>query len=135
MQALHTAKTMRNLPPRLLPFAIAPNKAHRANGVFQVVSFLLVSGHYPAAQFPSRLVVLIFAPSLVPVFVIQDTATEAVRWFNDIQGVGRIVPDQDLAHFRAIQATSFNPLKEEQEVTFDVAIGARRASTGNIYMT
>jgi CspA family cold shock protein len=59
-----------------------------------------------------------------------------VKWFNESKGFGFITPDgggKDLfAHFSEIQGNGFKTLKENQRVTFDVAMGPKGEQAKNI---
>jgi CspA family cold shock protein len=59
-----------------------------------------------------------------------------VKWFNESKGFGFITPDgggKDLfAHFSEIQGSGFKSLKENQRVTFDVAMGPKGEQAKNI---
>jgi CspA family cold shock protein len=59
-----------------------------------------------------------------------------VKWFNEAKGFGFITPDgggKDLfAHFSEIQGNGFKSLKENQRVTFDVAMGPKGEQAKNI---
>ncbi len=63
-------------------------------------------------------------------------STGTVKWFNESKGFGFIQPDDggdDLfAHFSAIQARGFKTLKENQKVSFDVAVGPKGKQATNI---
>ena len=58
-----------------------------------------------------------------------EVATGTVKWFNDAKGFGFITPEaggEDLfAHFREIQGTGFNTLKEGQRVQFEIRKGPK----------
>ena len=62
--------------------------------------------------------------------------TGTVKWFNESKGFGFITPDNggdDLfAHFSAIQARGFKTLRENQKVSFDVAVGPKGKQATNI---
>jgi CspA family cold shock protein len=63
-------------------------------------------------------------------------STGTVKWFNESKGFGFITPDgggKDLfAHFSEIQGNGFKTLKENQRVTFDVAMGPKGEQAKNI---
>ncbi|MBS1221311.1 MAG: cspA [Proteobacteria bacterium] len=63
-------------------------------------------------------------------------STGTVKWFNESKGFGFISPDDggdDLfAHFSAIQARGFKTLRENQKVSFDVAVGPKGKQATNI---
>ena len=63
-------------------------------------------------------------------------STGTVKWFNESKGFGFISPDDggdDLfAHFSAIQARGFKTLRENQMVSFDVAVGPKGKQATNI---
>ena len=63
-------------------------------------------------------------------------ATGTVKWFNDEKGFGFIAPDDGsadvFAHFSAINGTGYRSLEENQQVSFDVAQGAKGLQAENI---
>ena len=62
--------------------------------------------------------------------------TGTVKWFNADKGFGFISPDdsqQDVfAHFSAINGSGYRSLEENQQVSFDVAQGAKGLQAENI---
>ena len=56
-------------------------------------------------------------------------ATGTVKWFNADKGFGFIAPDDGsadvFAHFSAINGSGYRSLEENQQVSFDVAQGAK----------
>jgi cold shock protein len=66
----------------------------------------------------------------------SSMSTGTVKWFNESKGFGFISPDDggdDLfAHFSAIQARGFKTLRENQKVSFDVAVGPKGKQATNI---
>ena len=63
-------------------------------------------------------------------------ATGTVKWFNADKGFGFIAPDDGsadvFAHFSAIQGSGYRSLEENQQVSFDVAQGAKGLQAENI---
>ncbi|MCY1659058.1 cold-shock protein [Dietzia sp. SL131] len=63
-------------------------------------------------------------------------ATGTVKWFNADKGFGFIAPDDGsadvFAHFSAINGTGYRSLEENQQVSFDVAQGAKGLQAENI---
>jgi CspA family cold shock protein len=63
-------------------------------------------------------------------------ATGTVKWFNDAKGFGFIKPDDgsgDLfAHFSEIRATGYKSLRENQKVSFEIAVGPKGKQAANI---
>ena len=63
-------------------------------------------------------------------------ATGTVKWFNADKGFGFIAPDDGsadvFAHFSAIQGSGYRSLEENQQVSFDVAQGAKGMQAENI---
>lgn len=59
-----------------------------------------------------------------------------VKWFNADKGFGFIAPDDGsadvFAHFSAIQGSGYRSLEENQQVSFDVAQGAKGLQAENI---
>jgi len=59
-----------------------------------------------------------------------------VKWFNDAKGFGFITPDdggKDLfAHFSAIEGGGFKSLRENQKVSFEVAMSPKGERATNI---
>lgn len=65
-----------------------------------------------------------------------NMATGTVKWFNADKGFGFIAPDDGsadvFAHFSAIQGSGYRSLEENQQVSFDVAQGAKGLQAENI---
>ena len=65
-----------------------------------------------------------------------NIATGTVKWFNADKGFGFIAPDDGsadvFAHFSAIQGSGYRSLEENQQVSFDVAQGAKGLQAENI---
>ena len=63
-------------------------------------------------------------------------ATGTVKWFNAEKGFGFIAPDDGSAdvfvHYSEIQGSGFRTLEENQQVSFDVAQGAKGLQAENI---
>ena len=63
-------------------------------------------------------------------------AQGTVKWFNADKGFGFIAPDDGsadvFAHFSAIQGSGYRSLEENQQVSFDVAQGAKGLQAENI---
>ncbi|HIW68774.1 cold-shock protein [Dietzia aerolata] len=63
-------------------------------------------------------------------------ATGTVKWFNADKGFGFIAPDDGsadvFAHFSAINGSGYRSLEENQQVSFDVAQGAKGLQAENI---
>ena len=63
-------------------------------------------------------------------------ATGTVKWFNAEKGFGFIAPDDGgddvFAHFSAINGSGYRSLEENQQVSFDVAQGAKGLQAENI---
>ena len=63
-------------------------------------------------------------------------ATGTVKWFNADKGFGFIAPDDGsadvFAHFSAINGSGYRSLEENQQVSFDVAHGAKGLQAENI---
>ena len=63
-------------------------------------------------------------------------ATGTVKWFNADKGFGFIAPGDGsaevFAHFSAIQGSGYRSLEENQQVSFDVAQGAKGLQAENI---
>ena len=63
-------------------------------------------------------------------------ATGTVKWFNAEKGFGFIAPEDGSAdvfvHFSAIQGSGYRSLEENQQVSFDVAQGAKGLQAENI---
>ena len=63
-------------------------------------------------------------------------AIGTVKWFNADKGFGFIAPDDGsadvFAHFSAIQGSGYRSLEENQQVSFDVAQGAKGLQAENI---
>ena len=63
-------------------------------------------------------------------------STGTVKWFNADKGFGFIAPDDGsadvFAHFSAIQGSGYRSLEENQQVSFDVAQGAKGLQAENI---
>lgn len=63
-------------------------------------------------------------------------ATGTVKWFNADKGFGFIAPDDGsadvFAHFSAINGSGYHSLEENQQVSFDVAQGAKGLQAENI---
>ena len=59
-----------------------------------------------------------------------------VKWFNSEKGFGFIAPDEGgadvFAHYSAIEASGYRSLEENQQVSFDVAQGAKGLQAENI---
>ncbi len=61
--------------------------------------------------------------------------TGKVKWFNESKGYGFLSQDDGpdvFVHFSAIQMEGFKVLKEDQEVEFEVAQGAKGPQAGNV---
>ena len=62
--------------------------------------------------------------------------TGTVKWFNADKGFGFIAPDDGsadvFAHFSAINGSGYRSLEENQQVSFDVAQGAKGLQAENI---
>ena len=63
-------------------------------------------------------------------------AVGTVKWFNAEKGFGFIAPEDGSAdvfvHFSAIQGSGYRSLEENQQVSFDVAQGAKGLQAENI---
>ena len=63
-------------------------------------------------------------------------ATGTVKWFNADKGFGFIAPDDGsadvFAHFSAINGSGHRSPEENQQVSFDVAQGAKGLQAENI---
>lgn len=63
-------------------------------------------------------------------------AQGTVKWFNADKGFGFIAPDDGsadvFAHFSAINGSGYRSLEENQQVSFDVAQGAKGLQAENI---
>ena len=63
-------------------------------------------------------------------------ATGTVKWFNADKGFGFIAPDDGsedvFAHFRAINASGYRSLDENQKVEYDVERGPKGFQAANI---
>ena len=63
-------------------------------------------------------------------------ATGTVKWFNADKCFGFIAPDDGsadvFAHFSAINGSGYRSLEENQQVSFDVAQGAKGLQAENI---
>jgi CspA family cold shock protein len=69
------------------------------------------------------------------VFIMSNTVTGTVKWFNEAKGFGFIEQESGpdvFAHFSAIQGSGFKTLTEGQKVQFTISAGQKGPQAENI---
>ncbi len=68
-------------------------------------------------------------------YIMSNTNTGTVKWFNETKGFGFIQQESGpdvFAHFKEIASSGFKTLHEGQKVTFNITQGQKGPSAVNI---